>query len=81
MVKPSQETPVSGGLLIAKIYEEAGLPPGLINVVIGFDSRDIGNPFTLHAVPRLISFTGSTLVGRRIGELAAKGPTLKRSRA
>jgi hypothetical protein len=34
VVKPAQDTPVTGGLLIAKIYEEAGLPPGLLNVTI-----------------------------------------------
>src|SRR5690606_2475525 len=38
----------------------------------------VGDPFTLHPIPRLISFTGSTRVGRRIGELAMKGPTIKR---
>jgi aldehyde dehydrogenase (NAD+) len=77
VVKPSRETPVTGGLLLAKIYEEAGLPPGLLNVVVGA-SADIGDAFTLHPVPRLISFTGSTPVGRRIGELAATGPMMKR---
>jgi aldehyde dehydrogenase (NAD+) len=77
VVKPAPDTPVTGGLLIAKIYEEAGLPAGLFNVVIG-DTKDIGDPFTLHPIPRLISFTGSTAVGRHIGELAVKGPTIKR---
>lgn len=43
----------------AQIYEEAGLPPGLLNVVIG-DVKNVGDPFTLHTIPRLISFTGST---------------------
>lgn len=77
VVKPAEDTPVTGGLLIAKIYEEAGLPPGLLNVIVG-DVADVGDPFTLHPIPRLISFTGSTRVGRRIGELAMKGPTIKR---
>ncbi len=77
VVKPSDETPVTGGLLLAKIYEEAGLPPGLLNVVIGHVA-DIGDAFTLHSVPKLISFTGSTKVGRRIGELAMIGPSMKR---
>lgn len=77
VVKPAEDTPVTGGLLIAKIYEEAGLPPGLLNVVIG-DVKDIGDPFTLHPVPSLISFTGSTKVGRHIGQLAMSGPQIKR---
>lgn len=77
VVKPAEDTPVTGGLLIAKIYEEAGLPPGLLNVVIGPIS-EIGDPFTLHPIPRLISFTGSTRVGRHIGQLAMSGPHMKR---
>lgn len=77
VVKPAQDTPVTGGLLVAKIYEEAGLPPGLLNVVIG-PSSEIGDPFTTHPIPRLISFTGSTPVGRHIGALAMQAPQLKR---
>lgn len=76
VVKPAEDTPVTGGLLLAKIYEEAGLPAGLLNIVIG-DVADIGDAFTLHPVPKLISFTGSTRVGKRIAELAATGKTLK----
>lgn len=77
VVKPAEDTPVTGALLIAKIYEEAGLPPGLLNVVIGPIS-EIGDPFSLHEVPSLISFTGSTRVGRHIGQLAMQGPRMKR---
>lgn len=77
VVKPAHDTPVTGGLLLAKIYEEAGLPPGLLNVIVGASS-EIGDAFTLHSIPRLISFTGSTKVGRRIGELAMKGDMIKR---
>jgi len=77
VVKPAEDTPVTGGLLIAKIYEEAGLPPGLLNVVIGPRS-EIGDAFPTHPIPRLISFTGSTRVGRHIGALAMQAPQLKR---
>ena len=77
VVKPAEDTPVTGALLIAKIYEEAGLPPGLLNVVIG-PIEEIGDAFTLHPIPRLISFTGSTRVGRHVGELAMKAPAMKR---
>jgi aldehyde dehydrogenase (NAD+) len=77
VVKPSPDTPVTGGFLLAKIYEEAGLPPGVLNVVIG-PIEQIGATFTLHPIPSLISFTGSTRVGRRIGQLAINGPRIKR---
>lgn len=77
VVKPAEDTPITGGLLIAKIFEEAGLPAGLLNIVIGPIS-EIGDAFTNHAVPRLISFTGSTRVGRHIGALAMQAPQLKR---
>jgi aldehyde dehydrogenase (NAD+) len=77
VVKPADDTPVTGGLLLAKIYEAAGLPAGLLNIVVG-DVADIGDDFVLHPTPKFISFTGSTRVGRRIGELAVKGSNLKR---
>jgi len=77
VVKPASDTPVTGGLLLAKIYEEAGLPAGVLNVVVGSGSV-IGDAFVKHPVPRVISFTGSTEVGRRIAELAAQSPILKR---
>jgi aldehyde dehydrogenase (NAD+) len=77
VLKPTQETPITGGLLLAKIYEEAGLSAGVLNVVVG-SSKEIGDPFVVHQVPRVISFTGSTAVGRHVAELAASGPILKR---
>ena len=77
VLKPAEDTPVTGGLLLAKICEEAGLPPGLLNIVIG-PIGEIGDEFTLHPIPKLISFTGSTRVGRHIGQLAMSGPKIKR---
>ncbi|WP_426231673.1 aldehyde dehydrogenase family protein [Pararhizobium sp. DWP3-4] len=77
VLKPASETVVSGGLLLGKVFEEAGLPAGVLNVVSG-DNRVIGDPFVLHAASRVISFTGSTAVGRRIGGLAMTGVTLKK---
>lgn len=71
VLKPASDTPVTGGLLLAKIYEEAGLPEGLLSVVIGSGS-DIGDAFVEHPVPRVISFTGSTAVGQHIGELCGR---------
>jgi aldehyde dehydrogenase (NAD+) len=77
VLKPSNDTPVTGGLLLAKIYEEAGLPPGVLNVVIG-RSDIIGDAFARHPVPRVLTFTGSTPVGRRIAQVAAESTLLKR---
>jgi aldehyde dehydrogenase (NAD+) len=77
VVKPADDTPITGGLLLAKIYEEAGLPKGLVNIVVG-EVAEIGDAFTLHPTPKLISFTGSTRVGKHIGALAMTGPALKR---
>ncbi len=71
VLKPASDTPVTGGLLVARLFEEAGLPPGLLSVVIG--SGDvIGDAFVNHPVPRVISFTGSTAVGRRVAEQASR---------
>lgn len=77
VLKPASDTPVTGGLLLAKILEEAGLPPGVLSVIVGAGS-EIGDAFVTHPIPRVISFTGSTPVGRNIAKLAAEGPTLKR---
>ena len=77
VVKPASDTPVSGGLLPAKIFEEAGLPPGVLNVTVGTGS-EIGDHFVEHPLPRLISFTGSTPVGRGIARLAVSGSHIKR---
>lgn len=76
VVKPASDTPVSGGLLLARIYEEAGLPPGVLSVVVGAGS-EIGDAFVEHPVPAFISFTGSTQVGRNIGRIASGGEHLK----
>lgn len=77
VLKPSSDTPVTGGLMLAKIYEEAGLPAGLFNVVVGSGS-EIGTPFALHPIPRLNSFTGSTAVGIGIGINSMKSPVIKK---
>lgn len=71
VLKPDEQTAVTGGILLAKVFEEAGLPKGLFNVVIP-SIEEIGDAFVEHPIPRLISFTGSTPVGRHIGELCGK---------
>jgi len=71
VLKPHEHTPITGGTMIAKIYEEAGLPKGLLNVVTT-EISEIGDTFVEHPVPRAISFTGSSQVGRHIGEVAGR---------
>lgn len=71
VVKPASDAPVTSGLLIADLFEEAGFPEGVINVVVGRGS-EIGDAFVTHPAAKLISFTGSTEVGSHIGELAGK---------
>jgi aldehyde dehydrogenase (NAD+) len=77
VVKPASDAPVSGALLIARLFEEAGCPEGVLNAVVGSGS-EIGDYFVDHPIPRLISFTGSTEVGKRVGQRAMSGETIKR---
>ncbi|RJQ84629.1 MAG: aldehyde dehydrogenase family protein [Desulfobacteraceae bacterium] len=77
VLKPASDTPVTGGLLLARILEEAGVPQGVVSVLIGSGSA-IGDAFVSHAVPRVISFTGSIPVGRQVARLAAEAPIIKR---
>lgn len=68
VIKPSSDTPASA-LLLGELFEEAGFPKGTVNVIAGKGS-EIGDTFVQHPIPALISFTGSTTVGRRVGQLA-----------
>ncbi len=77
VIKPASDTPITGGLLLARIFEEAGLPAGVLGVVIGPGSV-IGDEFVAHSVPSLISFTGSTPVGKNVGKIATGGRHLKK---
>jgi len=79
VLKPSEEAPLAGGLLLAEIFDEAGLPPGVLNVVTGTreDSIELGDELIAHPAVRRISFTGSTEVGRIIAEKS--GRHLKRA--
>jgi acyl-CoA reductase-like NAD-dependent aldehyde dehydrogenase len=71
VVKPASNTPISGGSYIAKLFEDAGIPKGLISVIIGSGS-EVGDAVVEHPIPRVVSFTGSTEVGKRIGALAGQ---------
>ncbi len=77
VIKPASDTPVTGALLVACLFEEAGCPEGVINAVAG-SGNEIGDYFVNHPTPRLISFTGSTDVGKRVGQQALSGETMKR---
>jgi aldehyde dehydrogenase (NAD+) len=70
VLKPHENTPVTGGTLIARIFEKAGLPAGLLNVLVT-DIAEIGDAFIEHPVPRVITFTGSDKVGRHVASVAA----------
>jgi acyl-CoA reductase-like NAD-dependent aldehyde dehydrogenase len=78
VLKPSEETPVSGGLLIAEVLEEAGFPKGVFNVVTC--SRDhvaeVGDELIANPSVRGVSFTGSTAVGTQVA--AKAGGLLKK---
>ncbi len=69
VLKPSSETPASA-LMLAEIFDKAGVPAGLLNVVTGGGS-DIGDYLVSHPSSDLISFTGSSEVGKHIAALAA----------
>ncbi|RAL21904.1 aldehyde dehydrogenase family protein [Thermoflavimicrobium daqui] len=71
VLKPDRQTMITGGLAIAKLFDDAGIPKGLFNVTV-VDTKEIGDAFVEHPIPRIISFTGSTEVGRHIGELCGK---------
>lgn len=73
--KPDIQVGLSGGAIIAKAFEEAGLPSGVLNV-IQTDVDEIGDEMLENPNYQLVSFTGSTAVGRKIGEIA--GRNLKR---
>jgi aldehyde dehydrogenase (NAD+) len=71
VVKPASNTPITGGLLVAALYEEAGLPDGLINVVPGRGS-EVGDPVVEHPESDVVAFTGSTPVGRGVAAKAGE---------
>jgi len=70
VIKPAEDTPLSA-LNLVKALMDAGLPKGVVNVVTGF-GPEAGAPIVDHAGVRAISFTGSSEVGRIVGEAAAR---------
>src|SRR5580698_5694679 len=78
VLKPSEESPFSGGLLWGEIFAEAGLPAGVLNIVTHGpgEAGPIGDELVENPQVRRINFTGSTATGRRLAEAA--GRNLKR---
>ncbi len=74
VLKPDPQTPVIGGAMFSAVFREAGLPDGLLQIVVG--GADVGEALVTDANVNLVSFTGSTAAGRRVGELA--GARLKK---
>jgi acyl-CoA reductase-like NAD-dependent aldehyde dehydrogenase len=74
VLKPSEEAPITGGIKLAEIFEEAGFPPGVLNVVTHSkeDAPEVGDELIAHPAVRRISFTGSTEIGRIVAEKAGK---------
>ena len=70
VIKPDARTPVTGGLMIARVFAEAGLPAGLLQVMPG--DAEAGEALVTDPRVPMIAFTGSPAVGRRIGELAGR---------
>ena len=70
VLKPDPQTPVSGGFIIARVFQDAGMPEGVLHVLPG--GAEAGEALVTNPHVRMIQFTGSTPVGRRIGELCGK---------
>jgi benzaldehyde dehydrogenase (NAD) len=68
VLKPDPQTPVCGAAVFAAIFAEAGLPDGLLQIVLG--DAEAGEALVTDPNVNLVSFTGSTEVGRRVGSLA-----------
>jgi aldehyde dehydrogenase (NAD+) len=69
--KPASQTPLSA-VNFVKVLEDAGIPKGVVNMVTG-DGDAVGTPLATHEAVRVVSFTGSTHVGRIVNQAAAPG--------
>lgn len=74
ILKPDPQTAVCGGVVIARMFEEAGLPPGLLHVLPA--GADVGEAICTDSRIAMVSFTGSTAAGRKVGALC--GANLKK---
>jgi acyl-CoA reductase-like NAD-dependent aldehyde dehydrogenase len=74
VLKPSEESPITGGIIYAEIFEEAGFPAGVLNVVTHApgQAEPLVDEFMENPEVRRISFTGSTKTGRLLAQKAAR---------
>jgi acyl-CoA reductase-like NAD-dependent aldehyde dehydrogenase len=74
VLKPSEQSPRSGGAVWAEVFEEAGLPPGVLNVVTHApgEASYIGDELMASPAVRRLNFTGSTVTGRKLAESAGR---------
>lgn len=74
VLKPSTESSVSGGVVLAQVFHEAGFPAGVLNLVTNGpgDSDEVGDELIAHPKVRRITFTGSTEIGRKVAEKAGR---------
>jgi succinate-semialdehyde dehydrogenase/glutarate-semialdehyde dehydrogenase len=72
VIKPAQQTPLSM-LALAQIFEQAGLPAGVLNVITSSSSSEVSKPIISDPRLRKLTFTGSTEVGRKLVEQSAEG--------
>ena len=70
LLKPDPRTPISGGFIIARLFEQAGLPAGVLHVLPG--GADAGETLCVEPHVAMLAFTGSTRAGRRVGALAGE---------
>jgi len=70
LLKPDPRTVITGGVSMVRIFEEAGLPAGLLQLVPG--GADVGEAMIADPRVRVVAFTGSTRAGRSVGELAGR---------
>jgi aldehyde dehydrogenase (NAD+) len=70
VIKPSELTPLTA-MYVTKLFKEAGLPAGVVNVVTGYGPT-VGNALSSHPDVDKVAFTGSTPVGRKVMEEASK---------
>ncbi|CUB03703.1 NAD-dependent succinate-semialdehyde dehydrogenase [Marinomonas fungiae] len=76
VARPSKETPLSA-LALAELADQAGVPAGVLNIIVGSSSKDVGGVMTSHPTVRKLSFTGSTPIGKTLQAQCAD--TVKRT--